>query len=200
MGVMRLPAAAIAVTALWTGEVAAQTAPPVCTVNTLACLIATMNLYLQWEDTHDASKIPFAPQVKRWESGILTGDGETHTRALKLPHQKVTDIRAFVDLETKSVFYWAIYRYPDFGLRGTSTWLPRWGAGPKTLHVSERFKVEDGLITEIENVFHWEDGTMFAGSAEARDGMSIGSNNFPYVAPARRAGAQATANPAAVHR
>jgi hypothetical protein len=95
--------------------------------------------------SHDPSDVPLAPDVHRRENGIDTGDSaDAIRRSLSppTPNQVITgarDIRWFVDSKSNDAI--------AFYLLDVAT-IP-----PQVVHLSERFRVEHGLITEIEAIF-----------------------------------------------
>ncbi|MET0660391.1 MAG: hypothetical protein ABW110_19785, partial [Steroidobacteraceae bacterium] len=146
-------------------------------------------------ETHDSSKVPFAPNVRRWEIGLNTGDGIPSTRKVMdgVPDIKLTDRRYFVDEQTDNVFLFDVLRVASVPTTVPGTDIKR-PPGPASLHHAERWKVEKGWITEIEAIFFFEAGTMLAPSAQPMNGLSIGSNNFPYL-PLRNGDPKSLKNP-----
>ena len=143
---------------------AAQQFKPTCTVDTRDCMISAAKAYLDALTTHDASKVPFAPNVRRTELGRVTGQGESQIRE----HTKLqpdmaghANTRYFVDEETNNVVAYSLLRIPgtkaDAKRQSLGDRLP---AKPSTVHLAERFKVENGLITEIEAIFTIQADTM----------------------------------------
>lgn len=154
--------------------------PPVCTDNSRSCMIAAVRLYIDALATHDSSKVPFASTVERWELGSLTGKGVPHTRAVMdaVPDLVMADPRFFVDAETGNVFLFSVIRIPRYpqGPRSEGHVVPA------SVHHSERWRVRDGRIQEIEAIFMPELGSVLTPSAAPRAGLSIGALNWPRIA------------------
>jgi hypothetical protein len=91
---------------------------------------------------HDGSKVPFAPGATRIEQGRATGEsGEAIRESLSLDVMKVItgidNVRWMVEGDQAVAFY---------DLHVTTS--------EKPVLIAERFRVVDGLIEEIEAVFH----------------------------------------------
>lgn len=172
LGLRRLTAAIVTFLATTAAPLAAQTptAKPVCTENSRDCLIKTVDMYLGALDSGDFSMVPFGPTAMRWELGFNTGDGEPALRATSLGQRPlvtqsfITDRRYYVDLQSKNVVLFAMLG----------------AGGPSPIHHTERFKVENGLITEIEVILSIDAGNPKATSAQPVNGLSIGSDKFVY--------------------
>ncbi len=142
----------------------AQQFAPTCTADTRDCMITAAKAYLDAITTHDASKVPFAPNVRRTELGRVTGEGETNIRE----HTKLQpdmaghgNTRYFVDEKTHNVVAYTLLRIPGTKADANRKSLAdRLTPQPSTVHLAERFKVEKGLIVEIEALFTVENGTM----------------------------------------
>ncbi len=91
---------------------------------------------------HDGSKVPLAENVVRHEQGHNSGDGREGLVAA-LSHEVmdvitgVRNVRWIVEGDQAVAFY-------DLDTK----------ASDKPVLIAERFRVVDGLITEIEAVFH----------------------------------------------
>jgi len=132
----------------------AQSVKPSCTDDSRTCMIAAATSYLEGIVTHDGSKVLFAPDVRRTEEGHDTGQGEATLRAalLKMPPMLgYHNTRFVVDQKTHQLVYFTLLRL-DSGAGAMS-------GKPVTVHLAERFKVEHGLITEIEAIFWNQIGT-----------------------------------------
>ena len=109
------------------------------------CMISAATKYINALVSHDPSDVPFVPDVRRRENGINTGDSAAAIRrslSPPTPNQVITgarDIRWFVDAKSND----AIAYY----LLDVAT------TPPQVVHLAERFRVEHGLITEIEAIF-----------------------------------------------
>lgn len=146
--------AAVAVASMLAAERApAQQVKPACTDDSRACMIAAATTYLEGIVHHDGSKVLFAPNVRRTELGHDTGQGEATLRAalLKMPPMLgYRNTRFVVDEARHQLVYFTLLRMESGqGKPGT----------PVTVHLAERFKVEHGLITEIEAIFWNQSGT-----------------------------------------
>ena len=91
---------------------------------------------------HDGTKVPLAENVVRIEQGKNTGDGrEALVAALSNVGmgmiEGVENVRWIVEGNQAVAFYDLVLNVMD---------LP--------VLIAERFRVEDGLITEIEAIFH----------------------------------------------
>lgn len=142
----------------------AQQFAPTCTQDTRACMIQAATAYLDSIVNHDASTVPFAPDVKRTEQGRITAMGESAIReSQKLQPDMAGHVntRFFVEESSHNVIAFTLLRVtgrkadPD---RQTFSNVAE--RDPFTVHLAERFKVEQGLITEIEAIFYREQGTM----------------------------------------
>ena len=137
---------------------------PRCTDDSRECMIAAAKSYLDSIVNHDASDVPFAPNVKRTEQGRVTGEGAADIREsqkLQPDMDGHVNTRYFVDESTNNVVAFTLLRVtgrqedPD-----RPTFRGPGERDPFTVHLAERFKVENGLITEIEAIFYSEQGTM----------------------------------------
>jgi len=139
----------------------AQQVKPACTDNSRRCMIIAATSYLDGLVNHDGSKVLFAPDIIRTEQGIERGRGETLLRG-KLdeepPMLGYANTRFVTDLETHQVVYFTLLRLAT----DESQPAPPPGAKPLppvTVHLAERFKVEHGLIEEIEAIYYSQSGT-----------------------------------------
>ncbi len=141
----------------------AQQVKPACTDDSRQCMIAAATSYLGALIHHDGSKVLFAPDVIRTEQGRDAGKGEAVLRA-RLDKEPVMesygDLRFVVDTETHQLVYYTLLR---LAMRADQA-PPGTPPGAVTVHLAERFKVEHGLITEIEAIFYNQPGT--------KDGLS----------------------------
>ena len=146
--------------------------PPPCTANTAVCLQKIATLYLEALRTHDGSKLPLAPDIRRTENALTNARGPHQVResfARTLMVEAVKEPRFIVDTRTSDVvvlFRLDIDLKPNEGAGDTTT---RAGgaeyrvavtvpAGTYTVHEAERFRVRHGYITEIEIIAHVENG------------------------------------------
>jgi hypothetical protein len=126
-----------------------------CADGSRACAIETAGAYVAALASHDASAVPLAPDAWRLENGRNTGDdGESIRAAVESPVMDVivaiTDVRWFVE-DDHAVAYYVLYAEPG-PLVGTH--VPEPLLTPA--YIAERFRIQDGLIKEIEAVF-WID-------------------------------------------
>lgn len=149
----------------------AQAAPPPCTASTPACLKSIARIYLDALLSHDGSKLPLAPNVRRTENALTNAVGANEVReSFARTHmvEAVRDARFIVDAQAGEVV--VLFRI-DIDLKeadakdtttraGNSEYkvavtVP---AGTYTVHEAERFKIVKGYITEIEIIAHVEKG------------------------------------------
>ena len=151
------------------GLAAAQQVKPGCTADSRECMIAAAKAYLDSIVTHDASKVPAHPNIKRTEQGRVTAVGEQALRdsqKLQPDMDGHRNTRFFVDEKTHNVIAFTLLRVTggqaDPNRKTFFTGRPEANQPrpPSTVHLAERFKVEKGLITEIEALFTTETGTM----------------------------------------
>lgn len=131
-----------------------------CTENTRACMIEAATTYLDALVSHDASNVRAAEDVRRTEEGNETANGKQELQqSLESPVMTtITGLRGLrwsVDTETHNAT--AIYV-----LDATTPVVPT--VHGATALISERFKVDDGLITQIEAIFFVIPGPQEAGT------------------------------------
>jgi hypothetical protein len=135
----------------------AQQVKPRCVRDTRRCMILAATSYLDGLVTHDGSKVLFAPDIVRTEQGRVNGQGEVMLRAgldREPPMLGYTNTRYVVDERRHQLVYFTLLRLAHDARKGAAP-----SAAPVTVHLAERFKVEHGLITEIEALFHTEEGS-----------------------------------------
>lgn len=162
---------------------------PPCTSNTAACLKQIARLYVDALVSHDGSKLPLAPNVRRTENALTNARGPYEVReSFARTHmvEAAHDPRMFVDTRSGDVvvFFRLDIDLKDSGGAGDKT--TRAGdteykvavsvpAGTYTVHEAERFRIRDGYISEIEIIAHVENGK--GGSAgwptERRDSAKV---------------------------
>ena len=108
--------------------------------DTRQSIIDAASTYLEALVSHDASKIALAENAWRTEEGRNSGIGAADIRTRTESDQMklitdIRDVRWFVDGENAIAFYLL-------------------DASGATTHIAERFRVIDGLIHEIEAIFH----------------------------------------------
>ena len=141
----------------------AQQVKPTCIDDGRACMITAATSYLEALIHHDGSKVLFAPNVIRTEQGHDAGKGEAVLRARldkEPPMDCYGDLRFVVDTEKHQVVYYTLLRLAMRADQVPAGTPP----GAVTVHLAERFKIEHGLITEIEAIFYNQPGT--------KDGLS----------------------------
>jgi hypothetical protein len=127
------------------GAPAAPAGP--CTDASAACLRSATDTYLDAVVSHEAANVRLAPDVRRTENGSVTGkDAAEIRKALQPPGliQLVLGKRAVrytIDVDHQEVV--AVYLL-DTGFPPNIRLV--------TSYVMERFRIENGLITEIEAV------------------------------------------------
>jgi hypothetical protein len=148
----------------------AADARPLCEDSSRACLISAAEAYIDaLVVSHDGADVPLAPDVRRTENGLVNANGEHEVRASFSETKMVRDrrnLRFVVDeMQGEIVAYFLI----DVVLAGPEQSETKAGdkrykvavsvpAGIYTVHEAERFKVEHGLIKEIEIIAHVEKG------------------------------------------
>lgn len=151
------------------GAAGAQQVKPLCTDDSRDCMIAAAKAYLDSIVTHDASKVPAHPAIRRTEQGRVTAEGEQKLRdsqKLQPDMDGHRNTRFFVDEKTHNVIAYTLLRVTggqaDPNRKTFFTGRPEASQPrpPSTVHLAERFKVEKGVITEIEALFTTETGTM----------------------------------------
>jgi hypothetical protein len=127
-----------------------------CTNNSERCMISAATTYLDALVSHDATHIRLAPNVVRTEEGHNTGTGAAAIiKSVSLPTFDEAiidkrDTRWFVDLPDHEAVAFYILDVAE-----PTPLLPfiRPTTATGTVHLSERFKVDNGLITQIEAIF-----------------------------------------------
>ena len=127
---------------------AAQQVKPVCTDSSRACLLRTVRIYIDGLSHHDASAIPFAPNVRCTEQGLVPVTDEKTFRSEINSSTAITgyrNLRLFADPETSSV---GAFYMLDIAASATE---PAY-----TVRRGQRFKVVGGYVTEVE-VYNYVD-------------------------------------------
>jgi hypothetical protein len=131
---------------------AAQQVKPVCTDSSRACLIKTAQIYFDGLGRHDPSKIPFAPDVRCTEQGLVPVTNEAVFRSEIAGSKAITgvrNVRLFADPVTSSVGAFLLIDV-DAITTGDKT------EPPYTVRRGQRLKIVKGLITEVE-IFNYVD-------------------------------------------
>ncbi len=133
---------------IWTGVAGAQQTKPGCTDNSRECLVRAVDSYYNAMQNHDGRLAWFAPNIRRTlvglpnnsgEDFIMEGEKSIRESLDRAPHQTHLDHRYWVDEQAHMVNALMLTSLQD---------------RVSSIHVAERFKVENGLITEIEAVFY----------------------------------------------
>lgn len=131
-----------------------------CTDSAPDCVIATASKYIHALVTHRGATVPLAPHAYRTENGMVTGTSgpgiqdDVSTNQGDRAIEDVRDIRWFVAGDEATAFYLM------------DTTAPNDPSAPHTTteHLAERFKVDHGLIYQIEAIFWIDPGTTPDGS------------------------------------
>jgi hypothetical protein len=143
---------------------------PPCTQSTSACLETVAKTYIAALVSHDGSKIPLAPDVRRTENALTNAKGAYEVRQSFAQTRMVEgyrdlrfwtnpatgDIVAFfmIDVDLKAADATTTTRSGDTEYK-VSVKVP---AGTYTVHEAERFRIVHGMITQIEILAHPEAG------------------------------------------
>lgn len=137
-------------------------APPLCVVDTRDCMITTATAYITGTLKYDLSKVPFASEWVRTENGHVTGtDKGPPPGALPRSLNWVNSgeaTRYFVDDDSHDVVAISLYRSSAFTIPGWTTQGQPVGPKPMTIHMVDRFHVERGLLTEVEEIYSYTPG------------------------------------------
>ncbi|WP_404479949.1 hypothetical protein [Novosphingobium sp. BL-52-GroH] len=153
------------------GPVLARDAAPAgCKEKTRACLESVARSYIDALVSHDGSKIPLTPDVRRTEQGLTNAKGEHEVRESFVRTNMVestTDVRLYTDVAKGEVIAFFLLNVDlkeadanattkagdtDYKVAVTKP------AGTYTVHEAERFGIVGGKIREIEIIAHVEDG------------------------------------------
>ncbi|MCU1462823.1 MAG: cysQ [Acidimicrobiales bacterium] len=146
-------AVALAVAAAATTIVAAPlargaTGSTQCTDGSRACVISAAKTYIDAFLSHDGSKVRLAPNARRTENGMVTGTSGREIANNLSTNQgdhaiyALRDVRWFVDGDQAIAYYLQDTAAPNTNAPHTAT-----------VHLAERFKVDRGLIQQIEAIF-----------------------------------------------
>jgi hypothetical protein len=128
-----------------------------CNNNSEQCMISTATTYLDALVSHDATNIRLAPDARRTEEGFDTGDGAAAIKqSVSLPTFDesiidMRDVRWFVDKPDHEAI--AFYILDVGAIPNPLLPFVRPTTATGTVHLSERFQVQNGLITQIEVIF-----------------------------------------------
>ena len=128
-----------------------------CNNNSEQCMIAAATTYLDALVSHDTSHIRMAPNVVRTEQGGNTAKNAgdiIKSLSLRTFDEVIIDkrdVRWFVDKPNHEAVAFYILDIGAPPSRDVPFVRPTVATG--TVHLSERFKVDNGLITQIEAIF-----------------------------------------------
>jgi hypothetical protein len=120
----------------------AQQVKPVCTDNSRECLTRTALIYIDGLSRHDASKIPFAPNVRCTEQNeVKVTDEATYRHEINIGEiiKGSRNVRLLVDPQTQSVG--AFYVLDINADKGATAY---------SVYRGQRFKIVGGYVTEVE--------------------------------------------------
>ena len=162
---------------------AATSAQVGCVANSRACLEAVAMSYVHALVSHDGSKIPLAPDVRRTENALTNAQGinevvESFARTVMV--KSTADVRMYTDVAKGEVIVFFLLNV-DLQQGGGDTATKAGNsqykvavsvpAGTYTVHEAERFKIVAGKIYEIEIIAHVESPKeMGSGWPVARNG------------------------------
>jgi hypothetical protein len=123
--------------------------PTRCTDSSRGCVVTAAESYIRALVSHQGSSVPLAPGARRTENGMVTGTsgpGIAHDLSTNQGDRSIydaRDVRWFVNRDEAIAYYLL-----DTAV-GAGTSAPH----TTTEHLAERFRVDRGLIEEIEAVF-----------------------------------------------
>jgi hypothetical protein len=134
-------------------SVGPATVKPGCFENSRECIVAAAKVYFDGIVSKDASKVPFAANVRRTLAAeVLEGEPALrHFLNKEEPPMTGHKSHYFVDERQHTVVVYTV-----IGITA--------GGQPVTSHVADRLRVENGYITEIEGFVFGEPGTAHGGS------------------------------------
>ncbi len=155
------------------GAVPASAATPAearCVADSRVCLEAVAMSYIQALVSHDGSKIPLAPDVRRTENALTNAKGisevvESFARTDMV--KSTADVRMYTDVAKGEVVAFFLLNVDLKQGAGGGDVATKAGhsqykvavtvpAGTYTVHEAERFKIVAGKIHEIEIIAHVE--------------------------------------------
>lgn len=140
-----------------------QQVKPTCTDSSRECLLTAAKSYLHAIVTHDGSKALFSPHVRRTVQGHVTVGENAMRRSMNMEPDMLTDrnTRYFVDEAQSTVIFFTLLPVKGANADQKRETYTRKRPGKNvTVHLVERFKVENGLITEIEGITYAEYDTL----------------------------------------
>lgn len=158
-------ACALATTFVATRPVSAAGA---CTDASRACAISSAQTYLDALLSHDATHVRLAPNVVRYENGILSANGAADMR-----HQLET-FPLYKVITAINVDQWVVEGARAVAFyRIEANLIPGVPQHAATAHVAEMFTLRNGLITRIQVV------DCFAGALRPESG--VGQSRAPLL-------------------
>jgi hypothetical protein len=125
--------------------------------------VALARRYLDGIVTRDGPQVPIAADCRRTEQACVTGSSAEELRdsLSRMPAMSGRrNTRFVVDEPTGSVVAFTQLQLPATDDPApTGRTYPRGSGKPTTVHLAERFRIEGGLIHEIEAIFDFEPGT-----------------------------------------
>jgi hypothetical protein len=137
-----------------TGAVAAGPVQGACTDASKACLAAAAKSYLDGLVTRDGSKVQFGPSITIHEHGRTTPLTEAEARHYvdgQVPMKGYRNLRHIADAESHTVVQLAEI---DLTFGEADATRMKTTPADHTIYVANTFKVEAGLIREIDTRFH----------------------------------------------
>jgi hypothetical protein len=141
---------AFAKAVLWAGSIVLLSSPaaaqqdgrPVCVDGSRGCLVKTAMIYLNGLVHHDASAIPFAPDVRATEQGSVVVSDARKFRSEIDSSTAITgarNVRLMVDQQTQAVAaFYVLDIAGENGKPAYSVWR------------GQRFRIVRGYVTEVE--------------------------------------------------
>lgn len=125
-----------------------------CTSQSQSCVISAADAYIKALVSHDGNSVPLAPSARRTENGMVTGTsgpGIANDLSTNRGDQAIydaRDVRWFVSGDEAIAYYLLDTAAPGQSIPHTTT-----------VHLAERFKVDNGLIYQIEAIFWTNPGS-----------------------------------------
>jgi hypothetical protein len=113
-----------------------------CTDSSRECVVAAATAYLDGIVAHNSDNIPLAETAQRWENGINTANNAEKLRYSINNDLGIKLVRGLRELR------WVVEGNQAVGFFVMDSVFPM-----TSTHIIERFQVENGLITEVENIF-----------------------------------------------
>lgn len=124
-----------------------QSVPALCNNATRECLITIASSYLKALTSHDPSNVPFADNVQRWENGVNTASGAENIR------EGLRNDSGYKLIQGLREIHWLVDGNQVIAYYLIDTALPYAQFHFGTTHITERFQIDKGKITQIEAIF-----------------------------------------------